>query len=97
MILPPNLNNKIGKTLEKKMTGDNICKSLNEKIYETDEREMLYEIHKNLPVHGNDGSLVRVKVDEPIASRFPSKLVGHDLDAHHPTFSHHIHGILKLY
>ena len=47
MIFPPNLNNKIGKTLEKKMTGNNICKYLNEKIYETDEREMLYEIHKN--------------------------------------------------
>lgn len=48
-------------------------------------------------MHGNDGGLVRVEVDEPVPSRLPSELVGHDLDADHTTLTHHVHGILKIW
>ena len=46
-------------------------------------------------MHGYDGSLVRVEVDEPVASRLASEFVGHDLDADDPALAHHVHGILK--
>lgn len=46
-------------------------------------------------VHGNDGSLVGVKVDETIAGGLTGELVRHHLDADNPRLSHHIHGILQ--
>ena len=47
------------------------------------------------PVHGDDGSLVRVKVDEAIASWLPGELVGHHLDADHASLPHHGDRILR--
>ena len=48
-------------------------------------------------VHGNDRCLIRVKVDEPVSSRLPGELVGHHLDAHHPTLTHHVDRILNTF
>ena len=48
------------------------------------------------PVHGDDGSLVRVKIYEAIASGLPGELVGHHLDAHHSSLPHHGDGILRV-
>ena len=56
-----------------------------------------YNSARDIPVHGNDGGLVRVEVDEPVPSRLPSELVCHDLDADHTALTHHVHGILKIW
>ena len=47
-----------------------------------------------IPVHGNDGSLVGVKVDETVSGGLTGELVRHHLDADYPRLSHHVHGIL---
>ena len=47
-----------------------------------------------IPVHGNDGSLVGVKVDETVTGGLTGELVRHHLDADYPRLSHHVHGIL---
>ena len=47
------------------------------------------------PVHGNDGSLVGIKVDETVSGGLTGELVRHHLDADHPRLSHHVHGILE--
>jgi hypothetical protein len=46
-------------------------------------------------VHGNDGGLVGVKVDETVAGGLTGELVSHHLDANYPRLSHHVHGILQ--
>ena len=45
-------------------------------------------------MHGNDGSLVGVKVDETVTGGLTGELVRHHLDADYPRLSHHVHGIL---
>ena len=46
------------------------------------------------PVHGDDGSLVRVEVYKSVSRRLAGELVCHHLDAHHACLAHHGHRIL---
>ena len=46
-------------------------------------------------MHGNDGSLVGIKVDETVAGGLTGELVSHHLDADYTRLSHHVHGILE--
>ena len=47
-------------------------------------------------MHGNDGSLVRIKIYEAVSSGLPGELVGHHLDADHPTLPHHVDSVLNI-
>ena len=45
------------------------------------------------PVHGQDGPMVGLEVDEAVSGRLPGELVGHDFDGHDPLLAQGHHGV----
>ena len=48
-----------------------------------------------IPVHGNDGGLIGVKVDETVAGGLTGELVGHHLEAKGKSEQKQLEGVLK--